>query len=59
MNPNYKVSKTPVMIQGHICDLVNLHRLPADSEAVDNHKLTFPPLCVLLAGSRGTTIDTV
>lgn len=36
MNPNYKVSKTPVMIQGHICDLVNLHRLPADSEAVDN-----------------------
>ena len=36
MNPDYKVSRTPVMIQGHICDLVNLHRLPADSEAVDN-----------------------
>lgn len=36
MNPDYKVSRTPVMIQGHICDSVNLHRLPADSEAVDN-----------------------
>lgn len=36
MNPDYKVSRTPVMIQGHICDLVNLHRLPADSEAVAN-----------------------
>lgn len=36
MNPDYKVSRTPVMVQGHICILVKLHRLPADSEAVDN-----------------------